>query len=306
MKVIFMGTPDFAVPSLKALQEDPNHEVVAVYTAPPKPKNRGQKVQKTAIHLYAEAQHLDIYNPTSLKSEEVQQQIIALQVDVIIVAAYGFIIPQIILDAKKYGCLNIHPSKLPRFRGAAPLQRTIIEGDKESAICIMQMDAGLDTGDILTQESFAIDDKLTLQELHDYTAKRGAELLIETLNNIDHIEAQPQKEDGLVYAHKLTKEEALIDFHKTAWQINCQIRGMNPWPGAYFKYKEENIKILAAKIIKQQHNYKAGTIIDDKLSIACGTDILQIEKLQKPGKKAMQRSEFLLGNNLEQGYLIHA
>ncbi|WP_342225227.1 methionyl-tRNA formyltransferase [Rickettsia endosymbiont of Urophora cardui] len=294
MKIIFMGTPEFVVPALTKLISS-NHKVVAAFTQPPKAKGRGLSETKSPIHQLADEAQIPVYTPTTLRNEEAANLINNIDADIIVVIAYGFIIPQNILDAKKYGCLNIHPSDLPRHRGAAPLQRTIIEGDKTSSVCIMQMDAGLDTGDILMKEDFELEDRITLQELHDKCASLGAELLIKTLANIDKIVPKPQSNEGVTYAHKLTKEEGRVNWQDSAYAINCKVRGMNPWPGVYFKYNDKTIKILEAEYSDEEHNFTPGTIINKKLEIACGKGILTIKKLQQEGKKVLNTEEFLRG-----------
>jgi methionyl-tRNA formyltransferase len=303
MKIIFMGTPDFSTAALKSLINS-DHEVVAVFTAPPKPKGRGMSEICSPVHAIANMHNIPVYTPKTLRNAEIQDKISAIDADIIIVIAYGFIIPQAILDMKKYGCLNIHPSKLPRFRGAAPLQRTIIAGDSETAVCIMQMDAGIDTGDILLQQDLVLPDRVSLSELHDVTAVIGADLLLKVLDNIDHIIPVKQLEEGVVYANKLSKEESLIDWSESAYMIDCKVRGMNPWPGVYFNYLGEQIKVLEATAIEYTHNLPFGTVIDDALLIACGEGALRIEKLQRPNKKILPATEFLLGFPIEIGSIL--
>lgn len=290
-----MGTPDFAVPALNRLINS-KHKVVAVFTQAPKPKNRGHKLQKSPIHLVAEANNIEVFSPLTLKTEENQQLVLNIEADIIIVAAYGFIIPKSILEAKKYGCLNIHPSLLPRFRGAAPLQRTIIEGDKESAVCIMQMDEGLDTGDILLIEKFKLN-RPTFSYLHDFTAELGAKMLLEVLDNADNLTPIKQTNDGLVYASKLSKEEGLINWNNSASTIDCQIRGMNPWPGTYINFNNNYIKILEAEPDNSIKSYKQpGTILSEDFSIACGeNEVIKIKSVQLQGKKPQSAEEFLRG-----------
>lgn len=285
MKIIFMGTPDFAVPSLKALISS-KHEVVAIFTAPPKPKGRGMKLTKSPVHELADSSSIITYTPSTLRSPEVLQQIDDIEADIIIVVAYGFIVPKRVLASKKYGCLNVHPSKLPRFRGAAPLQRTIIEGDKETAVCIMQMDEGLDTGDIILREDFPIAEDITLQELHDICAIKGAELLLQTLEGIETLPRISQSEDGLVYASKLKKEEGLVDWSEPALTIERKIRGMSPWPGVFFEHDNTTTKILKAKVVREGGDFKG-------FVMKCGEDSLEIELLQKPGKAAITGAEFI-------------
>ena len=228
-----MGTPDFAVPSLQALI-DSKHKVTAVFTQAPKPSGRGHKLTKSPIHNLAEMYNIPVYTPLTLKSVDSQNSIFQIEAEVIVVVAYGFIIPKVILAAKKYGCLNIHPSKLPRFRGAAPLQRTIMAGDEETAVCIMQMDAGLDTGNVILSENLALAGDITLQALSELTSNIGAKLLLDVIENIATLPRIPQTEQGLTYAHKLEKTEGRIDWNKSSIEIDRQIRAFDPWPGSYF------------------------------------------------------------------------
>ncbi|WP_147141796.1 methionyl-tRNA formyltransferase [Rickettsia asiatica] len=302
MKVIFMGTPEFAVPALKKLIT--HHEVMAVFTQQPKAKGRGLNLAKSPIHQLAFEHQIPVYTPSTLRNDEIINLINKVNADIIVVIAYGFIVPKAILEAKKYGCLNIHPSDLPRHRGAAPLQRTIIEGDRKSSVCIMRMDAGLDTGDILMKEDFDLEERTTLKELHNKCANLGAELLIKTLANIDNIVLIKQSSDGVTYAHKLTKAEGKINWHESAYKIDCKIRGMNPWPGAYFSYNDKIIKILKAEYLNADHHFTSGTVISDKLEIACGSGILRVKILQQEGKRALPTSEFLHGTNILKGVIL--
>lgn len=291
-----MGTPEVAVPALKKLIT--HHEVKAVFTQQPKAKGRGLNLAKSPIHQLAFEHQIPVYTPSTLRNDEIINLINKVNADIIVVIAYGFIVPKAILEAKKYGCLNIHPSDLPRHRGAAPLQRTIIEGDRKSSVCIMRMDTRLDTGDILMKEDFDLEERTTLAELHNKCANLGAELLIKTLANIDNIVPIKQPSDGVTYAHKLTKEEGKIHWHESAYKIDCKIRGMHPWPGAYFSYNDKIIKILEAEYLNADHHFTAGTVISDKLEIACGSGILRVKKLQQESKKALNIEEFLRGTNI--------
>lgn len=305
MKVIFMGTPDFAVPALKALIYSNDHQVVAVFTASPKPKGRGLKVIKSPIHILAEQNNIDVYTPKSLRKGDAADIIDSIKADIIVVVAYGFIIPEGILESKKYGCLNIHPSKLPKYRGAAPLQRTIINGDKETAVCIMQMDVGLDTGDIIMQQDIDLDNKITLMELHDKCANIGADLLIKTLDNIDDLPKIKQSEEGLLYAEKLSKEEGEVNWNDTAFQIYCKIRGMNPWPGVFFEHNGVIIKILEAEIIDETKDKVdkgaaniiiPGSIMNDNFDVKCGDGALRLIKIKPSGKSEMSAKDYLRGS----------
>ena len=298
-----MGTPDFAVPTLTNLINS-KHTVSAVFTQRPKPKGRGLAETLSPIHELALAHSLPIHTPKTLRNDEALELINNIDADIIVVVAYGFIIPKAILEAKKYGCLNIHPSDLPRFRGAAPLQRTIIAGDTESAVCIMQMDEGLDTGDIILAEQVFLEPHTRLQEFHDSCAQIGADLLIDALEHIDTLPRIKQTEEGLVYANKLTKEEGIINWNDSAFSIDCKVRGMNPWPGVFFKHNDNMIKVLETEYEEIDHSYRAGTVVDDKLTIACGKGLLHIKKLQKPGKSAVATSEFLRGYKIAKGEVL--
>lgn len=313
MKIIFMGTPDFAVPALSSLIKSDDHRVVAVFTAAPKPRNRGMKIDKTPIHKLAEEHDIEVYTPKSLRKGDVAEVIAAIDADIIVVVAYGFIVPKDILEAKKYGCLNVHPSKLPRYRGAAPLQRTIINGDEESAVCIMQMDEGLDTGDIILQEDFVVSKRMKLVELHDKCAEMGARLLLEALDNIERLPRLKQSEvgqsevgqsagehteDGFLYADKLTKEEGRINWQDSAITIDRKIRGMNPWPGAYFELKGRVIKVIEAEPIAALSGGgggQAGDIVGNYADIICGTGMLRIHKVKPSGKSEMRWMDFMRG-----------
>lgn len=302
-RLIFMGTPEFAVPALTKLINS-NHQVTAVFTQKPKAKGRGLNEVKSPVHQLADEYQIPVYTPLTLRNEEAVNLINNIDADIIVVVAYGFIIPQNILDAKKYGCLNIHPSSLPRHRGAAPLQRTIMEGDEASSVCIMKMDAGLDTGDILMREDFDLPERITLKDLHDKCANLGAKLLIKTLANIDDIVPTPQSNENITYAHKLIKEEGKIDWQLSAYSIDCKIRGMNPWTSVYFSYNGKTIKILEAEYTNTAHDFLPGTVINNKLEIACGKGVLVIKKLQQEGKRALNTEEFLRGMNIPAGVVL--
>lgn len=296
-----MGTPHFALPALEKVVNSKRHEVVAVFTNRPKAQNRGLKEVLSPVHTLALKYNIPVHTPTSLKKPDITSLIDSIDAEIMVVVAYGFIIPKNILELKKYGCLNIHPSLLPKYRGAAPLQRTIINGEKESAVCIMQMDEGLDTGDIIIQEKFILPERVTLSYLHDKCAHLGADLLIQTLDQIELLPRTPQNNEGVVYAHKLTKEEAKINWEESAYQIDCKIRGMNPWPGTYFEYEGKIIKIFEAEYKITPHTYLAGTVINDKFEIACKEGILSIKKLQLAGRNIVTVEEFMRGMKIPVG-----
>jgi methionyl-tRNA formyltransferase len=292
MKVIFMGTPEFAVPTLEALYKE--HQVVAVYTQVPKPAGRGHKETFSSIHNFSLKSNIPVYTPKSFRNEDSQAEFKALEADCIIVAAYGLILPKLVLNHCKYGCINIHPSSLPLFRGAAPIQRTILAGDKSTSMCIMQMDEGVDTGDILKQEEVKLDEMITFPELSNSMAK----LLLEVLSDIKNI--IPKKQQGeSCYAKKITKEEGELNWNESSENLMRKVRALNPWPGTFFYNGSEKIKVKEAKFYKEDHNQHPGTIIDSKnLKIACKTGSFQPLIVQKPGKNAMKIEDFLKGNKI--------
>ena len=296
LKLIFMGSPEFAVPCLQALI-DSEHDVVAAYCQPPRPAGRGQKLRPTPVQKLAEKHKIPVHYPTSLKSEQEQKIFANYKADVAIVAAYGLLLPQAILDAPKRGCINVYPSKLPRWRGAAPLQRTIMAGDKNSSLCIMQMELGLDTGPILQEEHIEIADGTTAGKLHDIMANKAGSAILRVLG--EQPKATAQSEYGVTYAPKINKKEAKIDWQKNAEEVRQHILGLSPFPAAFSEYNGEKIKILNADMAEGFG--KAGTTIDDKLTIACGKDAIRITKLQRAGKKAMGSDELLRGFEIAKG-----
>ncbi len=296
--IIFMGTPAFGAPALELLIQE--HNVVAVFTSPPKPCGRRLQIQKTPIHQVAEKNNIQVYSPKTLRNEEVLRLINSIDADIIVVCAYGFIIPPKILEAKKYGCVNLHPSKLPRFRGASPLQHTIIEGDNTSAICIIKMDAGIDTGPILAQHDFVLPKRPALSWLHDYTAHNGADILSKAISSIEYITPVLQSTEGATYANKLSKEDSYINWKMSAEKIDSKIRGYVSWPGSITKSNLGDIKIIEARSISLNHNNNPAAILDhNDLIIACGEHAIQIDILQLPGKKTMDTRNFLNGHKLE-------
>lgn len=298
MRVIFMGTPDFSVPVLRALIS--KHEVVCVYTQPPRPAGRGQKLTPSAVQKEAESHGIMVRYPVSLKSQTEQNLFEMLKADVAVVCAYGLILPQPILNACPKGCINVHASLLPRWRGAAPIQRAIMSGDDKSGVTIMQMEAGLDTGDMLLSESTPITDETTAGQLHDKLSEIGAKLILKVLDKMPTPVAQPF--DGVTYAHKITKEDCVIDWNKPAATISAQIRGLSPYPKAFFTYNGEDIKVLNAKVLPMATKEVVGTILDDNLTVACGLGtVLQLDELQRPGKGVVAREAFLRGYPIKKG-----
>lgn len=294
MRVVFMGTPYFAIPTLAALQAS-EHEVVAVYTQPPRPAGRGQKEALSPVHQFALEHNLPVYTPISLKTPEAQEQFVAHGADIAVVVAYGLLLPKPILTAYPLGCINVHPSLLPRWRGAAPIQRTIMAGDKKTAIVIMQMDEGLDTGDMLLVENFDIPNGTNAGMLHNILAQKSAPLLLKALAEIYNITPQKQSEIGITYAKKITKEDCKIDWTKSAEEIYQQILCLSPTQGALFSYTNEIIKIFDAAVEVGRDGYSAGMVIDENFLIACGSGAIRPLILQRQNKKRMNADEFLRG-----------
>lgn len=300
MRLIFMGTPDFAVPALNALV-DAGHDVVAVYSQPPRPANRGKKLTPSAVHARAEELGLEVRTPVSLKGADEQAAFAALNADAAIVAAYGLLLPQAILDAPKFGCLNVHGSLLPRWRGAAPVQRAILAGDADTGVMVMQMEAGLDTGPVRATAVTPVDRK-TAGHLTEELAQLGAGLMIEVLADLDGHPAIAQPEDGVTYARKIEKSEARLDFSQSAEMVERQIRAFNPLPGAFFEYQGERYRVLAADVAEGAGDI--GTIVDDQLTIACATGFIRPTIIQRAGKPAMPLADFLRGNRIPSGTIL--
>lgn len=300
MRLAFMGTPEFAVPTLDALVAA-GHEVVAVYSQPPRPANRGKKLTPSAVHARAEELGLDVRTPTSLKSDEEKAAFAALNLDAAVVAAYGLILPQAILDAPTHGCLNVHGSLLPRWRGAAPVQRAILAGDTQTGVMVMQMEAGLDTGPVRATTETEIGGKTTGQ-LTSELAELGAELMVSVLNDIEAHPSAPQPEEGVTYASKIDKAETRIDFSQSAEQVERQVRAFNPAPGAWFEFEGERYRVLAADIVSEAG--ATGTVLDDQLTIACGIDAVRPALIQRAGKPAMPTADLLRGKAIPKGTIL--
>ncbi|MEY8838564.1 methionyl-tRNA formyltransferase, partial [Cribrihabitans sp. XS_ASV171] len=292
MRIVFMGTPDFSVPVLDALVEA-GHEIAAVYCQPPRPAGRGKKDRPTPVHARAEALGLEVRHPVSLKGAEAQAEFAALDADVAVVVAYGLILPQAVLDAPRHGCLNIHASLLPRWRGAAPIHRAVMAGDAETGICIMQMEAGLDTGPVVLRRATPIGAEETTGTLHDRLSAMGAELIVEALARLPELEPEPQLEEGVTYAEKISKSEARVDWTRPAEEIDRQIRGLSPFPGAWTTLAGERVKLLGSRVV--EGGGAPGEVLDDALSIACGTGAAQLTRLQRAGKGAQDAATFLRG-----------
>ena len=294
MRVVFMGTPDFSVPVLDALVEA-GHEIAAVYCQPPRPAGRGKKDRPTPVHLRAEALGLEVRHPTSLRNAEAQADFAALGADVAVVVAYGLILPQAVLDAPRLGCLNIHASLLPRWRGAAPIHRAIMAGDAETGICIMQMDAGLDTGPVLLREAVRIGAEETTGELHDRLSEMGARLIVDALARLPELSPQPQPDEGVTYAAKIDKAEARIDWTQPAVEIDRLIRGLSPFPGAWCEVAGERVKLLASRVVPGEA--APGSILRD-FTVACGSGSVEVTRLQRAGKRPMDSAQALNGWSL--------
>jgi methionyl-tRNA formyltransferase len=303
LRLTFMGTPDFAVPALHALHEA-GHTIVAVYCQPPKPAGRGQHLQKTPVHRAAEELGIAVRTPKSLRDATAQVAFQALELDLAVVAAYGLILPQPILDAPRLGCVNIHASLLPRWRGAAPIQRALLAGDAETGITIMQMEAGLDTGPMLLQGNIPITVQTTARALHDDLSQLGARLIAEAVPKLatGQLLATAQPETGVTYAAKLTREDGKIEWQRPAHEIERQIRALTPWPGTYFQHGDESLKILQADLLTENRGLPAGTLLDDHFTIACGQGALRLRLVQRPNKAAMAGPDVLRGLRLPVGH----
>lgn len=298
LNIIFAGTPPFAAEVLQALTKE--HHIVAVYTQPDRPAGRGRKLAPSAVKQVALKHHYPIYQPTSLRDADAQQQLAKFNADVMVVVAYGLLLPRAVLDTPQYGCLNVHASLLPRWRGAAPIQRAIAAGDKKTGITIMQMDEGLDTGDMLLSKNCDIADNDTAQSVHDKLALLGGEALLEVLASIDNLHPQKQNDTDSNYAKKLQKTEGKIDWQQNATSIERHIRAFYPWPGTYTSLNEGNLKIQQAEVVRQDHQQKPGTVITinkNGIDVACGHHILRITHCQLPGKKPMTVNALINANN---------
>jgi methionyl-tRNA formyltransferase len=298
MRVIFMGTPDFSVPILDALV-GAGHEIVGVYCQPPRPAGRGKKDRPSPVQSRAEAMGLGVRHPVSLKSAEVQSAFTALEADVAVVVAYGLILPQVVLDAPSRGCLNIHASLLPRWRGAAPIHRAIMAGDAETGVCIMQMEAGLDTGPVLLRKATEIGADETTAQLHDRLSAMGAEAIVQALGTLDDLNPEPQPGEGVTYASKIDKAEARIDWARPAVEVDRLIRGLSPFPGAWFEHAGTRMKALGSTLAKGSGN--AGEVLDSGLRVACGAGAIQLTRLQRAGKAAQDADDFQRGAQIAPG-----
>ncbi|MEW9856856.1 methionyl-tRNA formyltransferase [Novosphingobium sp. M1R2S20] len=298
MRIVFMGTPEFAVPALASLV-DRGHDIAAVYTQPPRPGGRrGRELTPSPVHREAEARGIEVRHPISLRNAEEQARFAALDTDIAVVAAYGLILPQAILDAPRSGCLNIHASILPRWRGAAPIQRAILAGDPTTGITIMQMEAGLDTGPMLATLRTTIDHK-NAGDLTRELAERGAGLLVDTLRELSKHRPVAQPEDGVTYAKKIEKAEARINFAQSSVQVQRQIRAFAPAPGAFFELDGERFKVLSAETVAKDGT--PGVVLDEDMTIACGTGAIRPLTIQRAGRPAMAVADLLRGRPIAAG-----
>ena len=308
MKIVYMGTPDFAVNPLHALAEA-GYEVTGVVTQPDKPKGRGKSMLPTPVKEEALKHGFPVYQPVKVRDPEFLQVLEKLDPDIIVVAAFGQIIPKSILELPKYGCINIHASLLPKYRGAAPIQQAVIDGEKESGVTIMRMGTGLDTGDIILQSEFALSDEITAGELHDIMMEQGGELLVETIDKIKNNCAPriPQNDEESSYAPMMNKALGNIDFSKTAKEIHNLVRGVNPWPSAYTTYEGKSMKVWKTKVLNETTSKECGTILKvdkDGIRVATKDKILLIEEIQMPNKKRVAVCEYIKGNKIEEDTIL--
>lgn len=305
MRIIFAGTPDFAAASLKALL-DSDHDICAVYTQPDRPAGRGRKLTPSPVKQLALDHQIPVEQPLNFKQENSLEQLASYQADLMIVVAYGLLLPQAVLDTPRLGCINVHASLLPRWRGAAPIQRAILAGDNETGVGIMQMEAGLDTGPVLLEARCPIAASDNAQSLHDKLAALGATTLLESLKDIEHLlqQARPQDDSQMTYAAKLQKQEAVIDWQQPAAQLLRQVNAFNPWPVAQTQWRGDTLRIWQAEVSAESTQATPGTVIavnKQGIDVACGDGSLRITQLQVPGKRAMQVQDFLNANSIDVG-----
>lgn len=298
MRIVFMGTPDFSVSALDAIIAA-GHEVAAVYTQPPRPAGRGKAPRASAVQVRAEAMGLEVRSPVNFRDPADVAALAALDADIGVVVAYGLLLPKAVLDAPAAGCLNIHASLLPRWRGAAPIQRAIMAGDAETGICIMQMDEGLDTGPVRLRRAVPISDADTAASLHDKLAALGAVAIVDVLADVEGHTPVAQSDDGVTYAHKIDKAEARVDWSRPAVDVDRLIRGLSPFPGAWTMLGDARLKLLASQV--ESGAGTPGEVLDDGLRVACGTDAVRITWLQRPGKGAAATSDVLRGYPVPEG-----
>lgn len=305
LKIIFMGSPEFSVQALEALVEA-GHDIVCVYSQPPRPSGRGQHFHSCPVQARAEDLNLPTRHPVSLKNPAEQKAFAELNADIAVVVAYGLILPKAILEAPRLGCLNIHASLLPRWRGAAPIQRAILAGDEMSGISIIQMDEGLDTGAVISCGEIPLMPRTTATMLHDALAERGAQMIVEAVGKAAAgiLSATPQPERGVTYAAKLVHQEGQLDWKKTAMELERAVRALNPWPGVWLMHDDTRIKILSAEWVEREGGEKPGTVLDDNLLIACKAGALRPLLLQRPGKSKLENEDFVRGYNIPAGTVL--
>ena len=301
-RLAFMGTPDFALPSLEALAVA-GHEIACVYCQPPRPAGRGQKLRPAPVAALAEARGWPLRTPESLKPESEQAAFAALALDLAVVVAYGLILPEAVLAAPRLGCLNIHASLLPRWRGAAPIQAAILAGDVETGVTIMQVEPALDSGPVLLQGALPIGPRTTAADLHDSLAALGARLIVEALEGLAEgkLAPQPQPDEGVTYAGKISRADGLLDWRAPAAELERRVRAFTPWPGAFIALPDLRLKVLEAAVVAGKAGAPPGTLLDDGLTVACGEGALRLLRVQRPGKAAMSANAFLRGHPLPAG-----
>ncbi len=304
LRLVFMGSPEFAVPTLAALL-DKGHEIACVYAQPPRAAGRGQFQRPTPIQVFAESHGLAVRTPRTLKDADAQRAFASLAADAAVIAAYGLILPPAVLAAPRLGCFNVHGSLLPRWRGAAPIQRAILAGDTQTGVTIMRMEAGLDTGPMLLSQTVPITPTTTAATLHDTMARLGAALMVDALDGVaaGTLHAVPQPERGVTYAPKLERDEGRLDWRQSAADLERRVRAFYPWPGAWFEIGGERIKVLSAAI-EAAGPSAPGTVIDDRLAIACGKDALRPLRIQRAGRAAMDTDAFLRGTRIPAGAVL--
>jgi methionyl-tRNA formyltransferase len=302
MRVVFMGTPEFALTALKAVAEA-GHEIACVYSQPPRPAGRGGRDRMSPVHAWAAARGFGVRTPQTLKDAAAQREFAVLAADVAVVAAYGLILPRPVLEAPRLGCINIHASLLPRWRGAAPIQRAILAGDDKTGVTIMQMDEGLDTGAILLAAEYPIAPTATAATLHDALATLGAGLIVAALDKLAGGRLRPiaQPAAGVTYAPKLSREEGRLDWRNDAARLERQVRAFDPWPGAWFELAGERIKVLGAEIAANGAGAAPGTVLDPRLTIACASGALRLTRLQRAGRAILDTESFLRGHPVAAG-----
>ena len=296
LNIIFMGTPEFSTKPLERILSS-QHNIIAIYTKSPKRQGRGQNIELSPVHQLANKNNIPVFTPQTLRNEEVQAEFLSHKADLAIVVAYGLILPKPILEAPKYGCINIHASLLPRWRGAAPIQRAILSGDKQTGITLMQMDEGLDTGDIINLRKINIDITTTTTILQQQLAQLSGEMIVDLLNNFTQLTKIPQQHNLANYADKLTKDESIINWFDTAYNIHCKIRALNPWPGTFCKWNNKSIKLLNSQITNKPCNSEPGTveISNNILYVACRDQWIIVNRLQLSGKPIINSSDLING-----------